>query len=81
MGLTYSFITPHTHHKQHRYEYAPKLIKQLKKHNNYKKSRIISTELINPIESTSILSMPITNIDEGRQTITVFECHVEKVNN
>ena len=72
MGLTYSLIMPHTPRKQRRYEYAPKLIKQLKKHNNYKKSRIISTELINPIESTSIPSIS-TNIDEGRQTITVFE--------
>ena len=73
MGLTYSFMIPHTHRKKPRYEYAPKLIKQLKKHNNYKKSRIISTELINPIESTKE--------DKKRDIVKVFERNVEKVNN
>ena len=75
MGLTYSLIMPHTPRKQRRYEYAPKLIKQLKKHNNYKKSRIISTELIDPIESTS------AKANDGRETVKVFERYVEKVNN
>jgi hypothetical protein len=70
MGLTYSFMMPHTHHEQRRYEYVPKLKQQLKKYNNYKKSRIISTELINPIESTKE--------DKKRDIVKVFECNVEK---
>ena len=69
MGLTYSFIMPLKHSNQHTYEYAPRP-KSLKKHNKHKKSRISDTKLINPLESIKV--------DEERETIAVFERHVEK---
>ena len=39
----------------------------------HKKSKISDTELINPVESTKE--------DEEKETVEVFERHVEKVNN
>ena len=66
MGLTYSFIMPLKHSNQHTHEYAPRP----KRRSKHKKSRISDTKLINPLESIKV--------DEERETIAVFERHVEK---
>ena len=68
MGLTYSFMIPLGQHNKRTYEYAPRP----KRRSKHKKSRISDTELINPVESTS------TKIDEERESVAVFERHVEK---
>lgn len=72
MGLTYSIMMPLGQRNKRTYEYAPRP-KKNKKYNKHKKSRIADTELINPVESTKE--------DEERDKVTVFERHVEKVNN
>ena len=71
MGITYSIMMPLGQRNKRTYEYAPRP-KRSKRHNKHKKSRISDTELINPVESTS------TKIDEERETVAVFERHVEK---
>jgi len=48
------------------YEYAPRP----KRRSKHKKSRISDTKLINPLESIKV--------DEERETVAVFERHVEK---
>ena len=71
MGLTYSIMMPLGQRNKRTYEYAPRP-KKHNKHYKHKKTRISDTELINPVESTS------TNIDKERETVEVFERHVEK---
>lgn len=69
MGLTYSIIMPLGQTNKRTYEYAPRPKKNNKRY-KHKKSRISDTKLINPIESTKE--------DEERETVEVFERHVEK---
>lgn len=68
MGLTYSIMMAIDQRNKRTYEYAPRP----KRRSKHKKSRISDTKLINPVESTS------TKIDEERETVAVFERHVEK---
>lgn len=69
MGLTYSFMMPLGQRNQRTYQYIPRP-KKNNKYPKHKKSRIADTQLINPVESTKE--------DEERETVKVFERHVEK---
>ena len=68
MGITYSIMMPLGQRNQRTYEYIPRPKKN--KYNKHKKSRIADTKLINPVESSKI--------DEEKETVAVFERHVEK---
>ena len=66
MGLTYSIMMAIEQRNKRTYEYAPRP----KRRSKHKKSRISDTKLINPLESIKV--------DEERETVAVFERHVEK---
>jgi hypothetical protein len=71
MGITYSIMMPLGQRNKRTYEYMSSP-KKPKRYNKHKKSRVSDTKLINLVESTS------TTIDEERDTVAVFERHVEK---